>query len=81
MDSSCWGPLGSTWSRALLGHTPAHLALPKSSAASWASRADNKSNGRCVSATTRGLGFGCIRGERILTWIGLEEHILQWVRK
>lgn len=36
---------------------------------------------REVSATTRGLGFGCIRGERILTWIGLEEHILQWVRK
>lgn len=34
-----------------------------------------------ASATTRGLGFGCTRGERILTWIGLEEHILQWVRK
>lgn len=47
MENSCWGPLGSTWSRALLGHTPAHLVFPASWAGTWASRAVSKAHERC----------------------------------
>ena len=72
------GPLGSTWSRALLGHTPARLVLPAHWARPGGRDAQPASSGsvsksdRRQGDPPRELGFGCTkRGRNLgLDWVG-----------